>query len=61
MTRTMTMTLKTVGAGSGAAMARTRAEGTQVVRREVGFAIVASGFVALASQGLAHLIHLTGH
>ncbi|WP_167759944.1 hypothetical protein [Paraburkholderia pallida] len=56
MTRTMTMTLKTVGAGRAAAMARTRAEGTHVVRRMVGFAIVASGFVALATQGLAHLM-----
>ncbi|CAM2175932.1 conserved hypothetical protein [Paraburkholderia sacchari] len=60
MTRTMTMTLKTMGPGRGAAMARTRAEGTQAVRRVVGFAIVASGFVALASQGLAHLIPLMG-
>ncbi|MDR3097486.1 MAG: hypothetical protein LBV73_10465 [Paraburkholderia sp.] len=56
MTRTMTMTLKAVGPGRAAAMARTRAEGTRVVRRAVGFAIVASGFVALASQGLAHLM-----
>ncbi|NLP61515.1 hypothetical protein [Paraburkholderia sacchari] len=61
MTRTMTMTLKTMGPGRAAAMARTRAEGTQAVRRAVGFAIVASGFVALASQGLAHLTPLMGH
>lgn len=52
---TRTMTLKAVGPGRAAAMARTRAEGTQMVRRAVGFAIVASGFVALATQGLAHL------
>ena len=56
MTRTMTMTRKALGPGRGAAMARTRAAGTQAVRRAVGFAIVASGFVALATQGLAHLI-----
>jgi len=55
MTRTMTMTLKTVGRGEAAAMARTRAEGTQIVRRVVGFAIVASGFVAIATQAFAHL------
>ena len=55
MTRTMTMTLKAVGPGKATAMARTRAEGTQIVRRAVGFAIVASGFVAIATQGLAHL------
>ncbi|MCP3707438.1 hypothetical protein M3I54_10650 [Paraburkholderia sp. CNPSo 3274] len=55
MTRTMTMTLKTMGRGEAATMARTRAEGTQIVRRVVGFAIVASGFVAIAMQGLAHL------
>ncbi|MFX1671373.1 hypothetical protein PWR63_03575 [Paraburkholderia sp. A2WS-5] len=61
MTRTMTMTLKAVGPGRGAAMARTRAEGTQTVRRVVGFAIVASGLVALATQGLAHLVTLMGH
>jgi len=52
---TRTMTLKAVGPGRAAAMARTRAEGTQMVRRAVGFAIVASGFVTLAVQGLAHL------
>ena len=51
----MTMTLKAVGPGEAAAMARTRAEGTQLVRRAVGFAIVASGFVAIATQGLALL------
>lgn len=61
MTRTMTMTLKAMGPGRGAAMARTRAEGTQTVRRAVGFAIVASGFVALASQAFAHLIPWMGH
>jgi hypothetical protein len=61
MTSTMTMTLKAVGPGRGAAMARTRAAGTQTVRRVVGFAIVASGFAALAAQALAHLIPLTGH
>ncbi|SDB83630.1 hypothetical protein [Paraburkholderia lycopersici] len=58
MTRTMTMTLKTMGAGEArgeaAAMVRTRAQGTQLVRRAVGFAVVASGLVALAVQGLAH-------
>jgi hypothetical protein len=54
MTRTMTMTLKTLGPGKAAAMARTRAQGTQIVRRAVGFAIVASGFVVIASQALAH-------
>jgi hypothetical protein len=36
-------------------MAHTRAQGTQIVRRVVGFAIVASGFVAIATQALAHL------
>lgn len=56
MTRTMTMTLKSMGQGEAAVMARTRAHGTQLVRRAVGFAIVASGFVALATQGFAHLI-----
>ncbi|WP_322042629.1 hypothetical protein [Paraburkholderia sp. J67] len=56
MTRTMTMTLKAVGAGRGATMARTRAEGTQFVRRVVGFAIVTSSLVAIASQAMAHLI-----
>lgn len=59
MTRTMTMTLKTMGsdegAGNAATMARTRAEGTQIVRRAVGFAIFASGFVAIAAQTFAHL------
>ncbi|MCX5539805.1 hypothetical protein M3A49_09910 [Paraburkholderia sp. CNPSo 3076] len=55
MTRTMTMTLKTMGRGEAATMARTRAEGTQLVRRVVGFAIVASGFVAIATQAFAHL------
>lgn len=55
MTRTMTMTLRTMGRGEAATMARTRAEGTQIVRRVVGFAIVASGFVAIATQALAHL------
>ncbi|HEY4804737.1 MAG TPA: hypothetical protein VIH96_19185 [Paraburkholderia sp.] len=55
MTRTMTMTLKTMGPGTAAAMARTRAQGTQLVRRAVGFAIVVSGFVAIAAQGLALL------
>ncbi|MEM5312218.1 hypothetical protein [Paraburkholderia sp. JHI869] len=59
MTRTMTMTLKTMGAGKGSgnavAMARTRADGTQIVRRMVGFAILASGFVAIATQAFAHL------
>ncbi|WP_321913149.1 MULTISPECIES: hypothetical protein [unclassified Paraburkholderia] len=58
MTRTMTMTLRTMGRGEAATMARTRAEGTQIVRRVVGFAIVASGFVAIAMQALAHF---TGH
>ncbi|WP_322030777.1 hypothetical protein [Paraburkholderia sp. J76] len=59
MTRTMTMTLKTMGAddgaGTAATMARTRADGTQIVRRVVGFAIFASGFVAIATQIFAHL------
>jgi len=55
MTRTMTMTLKTMGPGKAAAMARTRAQGTQLVRRAVGFAVVASGFVAMAAQGFALL------
>ncbi|WP_321930640.1 hypothetical protein [Paraburkholderia guartelaensis] len=55
MTRTMTMTLKTMGPGNAATMARTRAQGTQIVRRMVGFAIVASGFVAIATQAFAHL------
>ena len=55
MTRTMTMTLKAVGPGKAAAMARTRAEGTQLVRHAVGFAILTSGFVALATQVFAHL------
>ncbi|WP_157025225.1 hypothetical protein [Paraburkholderia heleia] len=55
MTRTMTMTLMTMGRGEAAAMARTRAQGTQTVRRVVGFAIVASGLVAIAMQGLAYL------
>jgi len=51
----MTMTLKTMGPGNAAAMARTRAQGTEIVRRVVGFAIVASGFVAIATQAFAHL------
>ncbi|POR56064.1 hypothetical protein B0G62_101460 [Paraburkholderia eburnea] len=55
MTRTMTMTLKAVGTGRGADMARSRAQGTQIVRRVVGFAILSSGFVALVTQVLAHL------
>ena len=55
MTRTMTMTLRTMGRGEAATMAHTRAQGTQIVRRVVGFAIVASGFVAVATQALAHL------
>jgi hypothetical protein len=55
MTRTMTMTRKSLGAGEASAMALTRAHGTHIVRRAVGFAIVASGFVAIAAQGLAHL------
>ncbi|MEM5325576.1 hypothetical protein VSR34_03065 [Paraburkholderia sp. JHI2823] len=55
MTRTMTMTLKTMGPGKAAAMARTRAQGTQLVRRAVGFAVVASGLVAIATQGFALL------
>ncbi|WP_155836744.1 hypothetical protein [Paraburkholderia mimosarum] len=55
MTRTMTMTLKTMGPGKAAAMARTRAQGTHLVRRAVGFAVVASGFVAIATQGFALL------
>ncbi|CAD6511278.1 hypothetical protein LMG27952_00472 [Paraburkholderia hiiakae] len=55
MTRTMTMTLRTMGRGEAATMARTRAQGTQIVRHVVGFAIVASGFVAIATQALAHL------
>lgn len=55
MTRTMTMTRKTLGSGAAAAMAQTRAQGTQIVRRVVSFAILASGFVAIASQVLAHL------
>ena len=60
MTRTMTMTLKAMGPGKAAAMARTRAQGTQIVSRAVGFAVVASGFVAIAMQGFARLAgHLT--
>ena len=55
MTRTMTMTLKAMEPGKAAAMARTRAQGTQLVRRAVSFAVVASGFVAIATQGLALL------
>ena len=55
MTRTMTMTLKTMGPGNATAMARTRAQGTEIVRRVVGFVIVASGFVAIATQAFAHL------
>ncbi|WP_167061001.1 hypothetical protein [Burkholderia sp. Ax-1719] len=55
MTRTMTMTLKTVGTGRGADMARSRAQGTDIVRRVVGFAILSSGFVALLTQVLAHI------
>jgi len=55
MTRTMMMTVKTMGPGKAAAMARTRAQGTQLVRRAVGFAVVASGFVAMAAQGFALL------
>ncbi|WP_321840643.1 hypothetical protein [Paraburkholderia bannensis] len=55
MTRTMTMTLKTVGTGRGADMARSRAEGTQIVRRVIGFAILSSGFVAILTQILAHM------
>ena len=55
MTRTMTMTLKTMGPGNATAMARTRAQGTEIVRRVVGIVIVASGFVAIATQAFAHL------
>jgi len=55
MTRTMTMTLKAMGPRKAAAMARTRAQGTQIVSRAVGFAVVASGFVAIAMQGFARL------
>lgn len=55
MTRTMTMTLRTVGTGHGANMARSRAQGTEIVRRLVGFAILSSGFVAILTQVLAHI------
>ncbi|HTR07543.1 MAG TPA: hypothetical protein VMJ11_13025 [Paraburkholderia sp.] len=59
MNRTMTMTLRTMAPGKPAAMARTQhAQGMLLMRRAVGFAIVASGFAAIAAQGLAHL---TGH
>lgn len=56
MTRTMTMTIKTLGHGEAAAMARTRADGTQFVRRVVNYAVLASGVVAIAAQSLAHLV-----
>ncbi|MBN3852676.1 MULTISPECIES: hypothetical protein [unclassified Paraburkholderia] len=55
MTRTMTMTRKAMGAGRGAEMARSRADGTQMVRRVVGFAIIASVFVAIASHAFTQL------
>ena len=58
MNRTMTTTLRTMPPGNAAAMARTHAHGALLMRRAVGFAIVASGFAAIAAQGLAHL---TGH
>ncbi|MBN3813405.1 hypothetical protein [Paraburkholderia sp. Ac-20347] len=56
MTRTMTMTLKTVGAGRGAEMARTRAQGTQFVRRVVSYGILTSTLIAIAAQALAHFV-----
>jgi hypothetical protein len=55
MTRTMTMTRRAMGTGRGAAMARSRAEGTQLVRRVVGLAIIASVFVAIASHAFTQL------